>query len=168
MNVLCRPKVKTTYSADIDTPDSDADVIYTVLAKDNFRWRTIVTRTENIELARLKMTEASLNSKYDRVIICQAPLSDDSMAFKWETIECALPPQSEQDALRLASEVRHDLQCLQDGVCITPPSQPTHFGKRHDDTERLKTLSNVATLEKPAASASVPFIEKLKKLVEAA
>lgn len=167
MNVLYRPKVKTTYSADIDTPDSNADVIYTVLAKDNFRWRTVVTRTEDIEHARLKMAEASLNDKYERVIICQAPLSDDQLAFKWETIECAIKPQNEQESVRLSNEVRHSLQCAKDGVCVTPPQQ-RDFGKRpDDDSERLKTLSNVPTSPEPTPSGMV-FIEKLKKLVEAA
>lgn len=155
---LKRPKVKTTYSADIDTPESSADAIYTVLAKDNFRWRTIVTRTEDIEQARLKMTEASLNPKYEKVIICQAPLSDDSLTFKWETIECAVRPLDNTEIVRTANTVRQNLQCMDTGVCITPSSASSQFGKRMQaDNSNEKDQTGWLSLKK-----------RLKKIVDAA
>jgi len=65
--------------------------VYTVMGRNGPRWRTVLSSTEDIDIARVAMDAANQSGEFDRLVIATGKSVNRAPASNWVTIECALP-----------------------------------------------------------------------------
>lgn len=104
--------------------------VYSVLAKDDTRWRTVLAKTHDIDLARAMMDETNRSGGYKRIILCQAVLKPgtEDEDIRWQTIECAIPLKRAKP-VTAPDDIKTILRRLEDA--IEGEQRPKHsFGRK--------------------------------------
>lgn len=65
--------------------------VYMVMGKLNTQWKTIITKTDDINHARRTMYAAQRHGGFKRIVLCQAREIQGINSLRWKTMECALP-----------------------------------------------------------------------------
>lgn len=65
--------------------------VYTVLARKQTQWQTILSSTDDLHAARRAMDAANATGLFDRLVIAEGRSVNKAPAGNFKTIECALP-----------------------------------------------------------------------------
>lgn len=69
--------------------------VYMVMGKFDREWKTIITKTDDINHARRTLYAANLHGKFKRVVLCKAREVQGINTLRWKTLECALPMKAQ-------------------------------------------------------------------------
>lgn len=81
------------------------ETVYTVLARQNNKWQTVLSSTDDLYAARDAMNGANDSKLFDRIVITEGRSVNRAPATGWNTIECALP-KTEASFKELLSEMQ--------------------------------------------------------------
>ena len=69
--------------------------VYMVMGKLENEWKTIITKTDDINHARRTLYAANLHGKFKHVVLCKAREVQGINTLRWKTLECALPMKAQ-------------------------------------------------------------------------
>lgn len=65
--------------------------VYMVMGKLEDQWKTIITKTDDVNHARRTMYSAQIHGNFGRIVLCRAREIQGIDSLRWTTLECALP-----------------------------------------------------------------------------
>lgn len=69
--------------------------VYMVMGKLKDQWKTIITKTDDLNHARRTMYAAQMHGSFSRIVLCKSREIQGINSLRWKTLECALPMRAQ-------------------------------------------------------------------------
>lgn len=69
--------------------------VFMVMGKVLNQWKTIITKTDDVNHARRTMYAAQVHGSFSRIVLCKTREIQGINSLRWKTLECALPMRAQ-------------------------------------------------------------------------
>ncbi len=119
-----------------------------VMGKMLDQWKTIITKTDDLNHARRTMYAAQVHGTFSRIVLCKAREIQGINSLRWTTVECALPTRAQiippsMDMQKILEKIKQN------------PANKNSFGSFERRQETVKPAATPIVKERQIANTSI-------------